>query len=69
MKKGDGEMTPEKLLIITTLEKSIREYALKRERALKERNYDKVRLLDCLKTEACVILNKLKLPWLSVDVV
>lgn len=41
-------MTPEKLLIIRTLEKNIREYALKRERALKEKNYDKVRLLDCL---------------------
>ena len=62
MKKGDGEMTPEKLLIITTLEKSIREYAIKREKALKEKDYDKVRLLDCLERDACTILNKLKLP-------
>ena len=51
-----------KIQIVATLEKSVREYALKRERALKERNYDKVRLLDCLKMEACAILNKLKLP-------
>ena len=62
MKKGDGEMTPEKLLIITTLEKSIREYAIKRKKASKERDYDKVRLLDCLERDACTILNKLKLP-------
>ena len=62
MKKGDGEMTPEKLLIITTLEKSIREYAIKREKALKEKDYDKVRLLDSLERDACVLLNKLKLP-------
>ena len=53
-------MTPEERLIIT-LEKSIREYRIKRKRASKERNYNKVRLLDCLETEACAILNKLKL--------
>ena len=51
-----------KIQIVTTLEKSIREYAIKRERAIKERNYDKVRLLDCLESEACTLLNKLKLP-------
>ena len=61
-KKRDNEMTSEKLLIIKNLEKSIREYAIKRERAIKERNYDKVRLLDCLESEAYIILNKLKLP-------
>ena len=55
-------MTPEETQIITTLEKSIREYAIKRYKALKERDYDKVRLLDCLECDACVLPNKLKLP-------
>jgi hypothetical protein len=35
-------------IIITTLEKSIIEYEIKRVKAFKERNYSKVRLLDCL---------------------
>ncbi|MCP1226529.1 hypothetical protein NK213_19075 [Sebaldella sp. S0638] len=54
-------MSPKETQIITTLEKSIREYAIKRERALRKRDYDKVRLLDCLEQDACIILNKLKL--------
>ena len=55
-------MLPKETIIITTLEKSIREYAIKREKASKEKDYDKVRLLDCLERVACTILNKLKLP-------
>ena len=55
-------MPPKETKIITTLEKSIREYAIKRKKASKERDYDKVRLLDCLERDACTILNKLKLP-------
>ena len=55
-------MTQKETQIITTLEKNIREYAIMREKALKEKDYDKVRLLDCLERDACVLLNKLKLP-------